>query len=438
MTKHIFTLLTLLLISTLSLIASETVTLEEALQRAEQNNLTLASTSIDVAAAQRDIDTSWNLFLPAVSMSLSTSGMTPVFQAAQTATLGGPVSIPASSQGLNIGLSASFQLNPAVKDQFDSYDLSYRVQQVTYQQAKAEVDKSVTQLFYFLLMQGKNIELQEANIALASQRYEETQKKYESGFASETEVLSAQLSWEQLKPALQQAKNQYESSLLALKALIGAELNSKLEVEGEIPSTIRRIEVTDIPGYLRSTYGVQLFDLNTRQLEISKELSRKQAYFPTLSVTGSYGLSLWSDSFSNTASDSFSYQVALAIPLDGHIPNSRTDVSMQKIDESLRKLALQRQQTIDQMEMQVEGQVQNINMLSLQMDLAQRSLELTEQLYQMQSTQYETGYISFIDLEEASNNRLAANQNILALQYQYINALIELASTLNIEMKELI
>lgn len=426
-------IIALLILLSVFLWAGETLTLEQALQKAAANNLSLASASIDVAGAERDMDTAWNLFLPSLNLSISTSGMTPVFQAPTT--LLGPVS--GSSQGLGITLSASFQLNPAVKDQLEAYAVAYQIERVTYQQAKAEIDKSVTQLFYYLLMQEENIAVQERNLDLARQRYDETLKKFEEGFASETEVLSSQLAAQQLKPALQQANNEYQSNLLSFKALIGEGSDSEFTLQGEIPSLIGEVDLGDVDSLIQSTYTVQLLGMNLKQLQVNQELSRKQAFYPTLSVSGNYGLSLWNEQYTNTFSDSLTYQVALAIPLDGHIPDSRGDVGMQKIDESIRKLALQRELTIEQMGVQFATQLQAIEMFTLQLDLARQSLALTQQLYDMQLTQYETGYISVIDLEEAQNNLLSAQVNILSLQYQYINALIELASILNIDMKEL-
>ncbi|MBN2860110.1 MAG: TolC family protein [Sphaerochaetaceae bacterium] len=444
MLKKLSTIALLVLLSVF-LWAGETLTLEQALQKADENNLSLASASIDVAGAERDMDTAWNLFLPSLNLSISTSGMTPVFQAPETTTMSwngttfvpATVEIPASNQGLSLGLSASFQLNPAVKDQLEAYAVAYQIERVTYQQAKAEIDKSVTQLFYYLLMQKENIAVQERNLDLAQQRYDETLKKFESGFASETEVLSSQLAAQQLKPALQQAKNEYQSNLLSFKALIGVPVEAELSLQGEIPALIGEVDLGEIDSLVQSTYTVQLLGMNLKQLQVNRELSRKQAFYPTLSVSGNYGLSLWSEQYSNTFSDSLTYQVALSIPLDGHIPDSRGDVGMQKIDESIRKLALQRELTIEQMGVQFATQLQAIQMFTLQLDLARQSLALTQQLYDMQLTQYETGYISVIDLEEAQNNLLSAQVNILSLQYQYINALIELASILNIDMKEL-
>jgi len=214
-------------------------------------------------------------------------------------------------------------------------------------------------------------------------------------------------------------------------------VEAELALQGEIPSLIGEVDLGEIDALIQSTYTVQLLGMNLKQLQVNRELNRKQAFYPTLSVSGNYGLSLWNEQYSNTLSDSFTYQVALSIPLDGHIPDSRVDVGMQKVDESIRKLALQRDLTIQQMGVQFATQLQAIQMFTLQLDLARQSLELTRQLYDMQLTQYETGYISVIDLEESQNNLLSAQVNILSLQYQYINALIELASILNIDMKEL-
>ena len=189
----------------LTFLFSTSLTLSEALEQARTHNLGLAAQSIDVSAAQRDVDTSWNLFIPSVNLSLSTSGRTPVFQAAQS--LMGPST--ASNTGLSVGLGASFTINPAVKDQLESYHLSYQIARLSYEQAKAEVERNVTKLFYYLLLEQQNIAVQEANITLARKQYDQIKAQYELGFASEIELLSAQLSYERLYPALQQAKNQY-------------------------------------------------------------------------------------------------------------------------------------------------------------------------------------------------------------------------------------
>jgi len=429
MSKKVLIQAALLLLLFFPLSALSAITLDEALQAGRANNLSLTSTAIDVNAAKRDVDTSWNLFIPSLSLSLSNAGGGPVFNAGTTAF---GVST-AQNQGLSVGLSVSLTLNPAVKNQMDSYRLGYQIQQVTYEQAKAEVERTITKLFYYLLMEEQNIGVQQANLELAQKQYEEVQLKFEQGFASELEVLSSQLAAERLKPSLQQVKNQYASNLLSLKSMLGMELDQELVVEGEIPSLIKELEVQDLKEYLEKSYSIALLDLNIAQLKTTKELNSKQALLPSLSLSGSYDLSFWNDSYSNDFSDSASYSIGVRIPLDGFIPNSRTKVGLAKLDDSVQKLALQRQQAVKQLEVSVVGQVQSLNMLASQAELATQSLELTEKVYIMNHIQYESGYIGRVALEEARNNLLGARQQVLALQFQYVSSLIDLIYDLNIQ-----
>jgi outer membrane protein TolC len=76
-------------------------------------------------------------------------------------------------------------------------------------------------------------------------------------------------------------------------------------------------------------------------------------------------------------------------------------------------------------------------MLSLQADLAEQSIAVSERLYEAQEIQYNSGYLDFVTLEGARNNLMRAKQGLLGVQYQYISALIDLFYDLNIQMKEL-
>ncbi len=197
MSKKALILAALSFLLLFSLSALPAISLEEALQLGRTNNLSLTSTALDVNTAKRDVETSWNLFIPTLSLTLSNAGASPVFKAAPKDS--------AINMGLGVSLSATLTLNPAVKSQMDSYQIAYQIQQVTYEQAKAEVERTITKLFYYLLMEEQNINVQQANLELAQKQHEEVKLKYEQGFASELEVLSSQLAAERLKPSLQQA-----------------------------------------------------------------------------------------------------------------------------------------------------------------------------------------------------------------------------------------
>ncbi|MDX9826002.1 MAG: TolC family protein, partial [Sphaerochaeta sp.] len=139
MSKKALILAALSFLLLFSLSALPAISLEEALQLGRTNNLSLTSTALDVNTAKRDVDTSWNLFIPTLSLTLSNAGSSPVFKAGTS--VYGPAK--AQNQGLSVSLAVSLTLNPAVKSQMDSYQIAYQIQQVTYEQAKAEVERTI-------------------------------------------------------------------------------------------------------------------------------------------------------------------------------------------------------------------------------------------------------------------------------------------------------
>jgi outer membrane protein TolC len=416
--------------------AEITVTLPEAIEMARKNNINLQSSAIDLKGAQRDVDTAWNIFLPSVNATLSNSGSAVVFQDNPIIKAG-----TNGNNGISAGLSVQFQLNPALKNQLDSHGLNYSIQQVSYQQAISEVERNVTKLFYYLLAEKTNLELQEKNIALAEKQYGKALVNFESGYASEIEVLSAQLSVEQLRPSLQQSENAYEGQLLAFKVLLGLPLEAEVAVEGELPDVELSTSVNDLKKNIETTYSMDLMRLNREAMQNSMALQKKVDLMPSLMLQAQYGLNLWNsstkDRFNEIFSDSATYTVSVSIPLDGHIPGSRTQVSLAKIEDNLAKLELNRQQTKVQLEQSIITQVNTLQNLKDQMQVAKANLELAQRVYQMYLTQYEAGYTDNLTVEDAQQDVFSVEQQIVYLHYQYASALVDLAYDLQIDIEQL-
>ncbi|HCG64790.1 MAG TPA: hypothetical protein DIW48_05435 [Sphaerochaeta sp.] len=421
-----------ILFLTVSLLHAQSLSLDldQALDMARQNNLGLKSNMIDIQAAQRDQDTSWNLFLPSVSANLSQSGSTDVFSTTPNVR---------SLSGLTAGLSVSLTLNPAVKEQLHSYELNYSLQQVTYAQALAEVERNVTKSFYYLLAETKNLELQLGNLEMAEKQYAKVSANYDSGYASELELLSSQLGVERLKPSYQQTLNAYRTQLLGFKVLLGLPLDTELELVGELPDQELSVEADSLREQVSSALAFTLLDMNIVSLENTMRLQRRSSLGPSVRLSAQYALTTEGRAVGLTRpwNDMAQYSVAVSIPLDGHIPNSRTQVSLAKIQDSIDKLQLNKQQTRTQLEQSVIMQVQNLENLTGQIEVARANRSLTERVYGMTVAQYEAGYTDYLAVEDAQYDLFSAEQNILYLHYQYASALVDLAYDLNMDIAQL-
>ena len=411
------------------------LTLDDSLTLAYRNNLTLQTTMIDLKTAQRNVDTAWNIFLPKVNASLSHSGETGPFISSSDVTT-----------RTSLGLSASLMLNPSMKEQMEAKDLEYNVQRVTLEQAKATLKKDVTKSFYYLLMEKENLLLQQANIDLAQKQYEDVQKKYANAFASELELLSSQLSYEALKPSFTQTKNSYASALLSFKVLLGLDLDEELILEGDVPSSGFVLDIEQLKAFLAQNYNLSLLDLNIATLENSKKLQSKAALGPNLSLSTTYGIHYaypqQTNFFTGLPIDQWSdytqYSVTVAIPLDGYIAGSQTQVSLASMQDAIDKLLLTRSQTKKQLEQALISRVNNIGAITEQYGVAEANLSLTEKVYGMTMAQYEGGYTGYLEVEKIQGDLLKAQQNMLGLQYQYVTALVDLMYDLNIDTNSLV
>lgn len=409
---------------------AQSLTLEKALSLAYRNNLSLKATNIDLKGAQRDVDTAWNIFLPKVNTSLSYTGKTGPFISASNV-----------NHTTSLGLSASLTINPSVKEQMEAKNLAYSVQSVTLAQGRALLKRDVTKSFYYLLMEEKNLQLQQANLALAKKQYEEVKTKYENAFASELELLSAQLSYESLKPSYTGTKNSYDSALLSLKVLLGVDLDEEITLEGEVPSAGLDLDLKILKALLAQNQSLALLDLNLETLENSKKLQSKASLMPSFTLVGSYGIS-YSDpampvapqATPNKWSDYTQYSITVTIPLDGHVTGSQAQVAQASMQDAIDKLLLTRRQTEKQLEQALLVRIANLNAVVEQLALAQANLRLTEKVFGMTMAQYENGYVGYLEVEKIQGDLLKAGQNMLSLQYQYITVLVDLMYDLNSDM----
>lgn len=403
------------------------LTLDDAIALAKQQNLSLQSKMIDVQEARRDVDTSWNLFLPQVSLALSHGGQNDVFSNSGAKVI----------SGLKTGLSVEFPLNLAVKNQLDSLGITYTIQQVSYEQAQAEIERNVTKLFYYLLAEAENIKLQQKNLELAQKQFAHVQANFDAGFASELEVLSSQLSVDRLRPTFHQTQNTYEAQMLALKALLGIDFETELHLEGSLPNLKLQETLETLKRQVASTRTMQLFDLNAASIESGRKAQAKAALTPTLRISGSYSIDTKAISPATPWGDGAQYSISLLIPLDAHIPGSSTKISLEKMDNSLRRLQLERAQTRMQLEQSVITQVRTIENLQKQMQVATSNIDLAQRVYEMHVIQFEAGYVDSLSVENALQDVFSAQQNLLYLDYQYASALVDLAYDLQLELNRL-
>jgi outer membrane protein TolC len=429
-------------------IFSETVIdVETAVSSALECNLNLRSEEIGLRIKKRVKDTMWNYFIPKVSVSTTLSKMN---QVAEPMVFDlGPMGIFEMPGGddywdLTLGLNASLTLTASMFVGMKQAVLDYEAGNISLEMAQKKMALNVRKTFYNLLLIEENMKLMERSIAAAEDRYLQAVANYRSGLVPEYAMLSAQVAWENMKPALEEMKIGYRSAMMGFKQMLGIDRGEEIVLEGtihmeEVPftgeNTLQRIN---------ERLDIRLFKKNIEMLENLKLLSvTSLAPAITFSFTADPGFqgdpfasNLFANIEDNWNQRAGMFAIILSIPVDGLFPSSKTQVeianSADAVEQSkngLKIAFLAAQLEIDTILMKLEKSVKSIDTLKLNVALAERAYNMAEEAYN-------AGSKDLLELQNAELELRKARLEVLKEEYNYMTGLLDLEYALNVEFEK--
>ena len=100
--------------------------------------------------------------------------------------------------------------------------------------AQKDTVKRVKQKYYAVLLAKKKVGIQQETLNLSKQYLETIEAKYRQGLSSDLDLLRRRVEVSNNEPALTKAQNNYETTLLQFKNLLGLEPDADIELEGEL------------------------------------------------------------------------------------------------------------------------------------------------------------------------------------------------------------
>jgi outer membrane protein TolC len=162
----------------------------------------------------------------------------------------------------------------------------------------------------------------------------------------------------------------------------------------------------------------------------SRKAVRDNALLPYLSL--SYSAAPTYSSALDDWYDAGSFSAVLGLKLDGFVPFSSTQETLDQYDDSVRTIAVQieeakqsQQTTVRQLKRSIEKSFTSLEALKLNVELAAKSYELHQEAYAKGASDLQSLIASRDTLDEA---RLSVMQE----QYTLANAILELENELNL------
>ena len=406
-------------------------TLQECIDYAMQNNITLQKARLQQQSAAEELKGSKGALLPTLSASANQSvGYRPWQDTGITTVTNGTVNTKVEKTYLNgsYNLNAQWTVWNGGKNtnNVKLSRLSEQQADLNVQEQANSIQERIAQLFVQILYLDESIKVSEASLETSRKTEERGKEMVEVGKMSKADIaqLTAQRATDEYNVV--DAKAQLANYKLQLKQLL--ELTGDEAFDVAIPATTDEQALADIPA-LQTVYQQALItrpEIESSKLSVeSSDLSVKIAkagWLPTLSVTGGVSTStnsLSANGWGNQMKTNFNSQagLTLSVPLfDGR--QTRTSVNKAKIQQQQALLDLQDQQkTLYQT---IEGYWLDANTNQQRFRAAQATVDSEQQSYDLLTEKFNLGLTNIVELMNGKDKLLSAQQNRLQSKYQTI------------------
>ena len=434
-----------------------TLTVDDAVKTAVENNLSLVQEDITLKGKRRTRDTAWNVFVPTVSASAT---MTHLREEVPVTGYGAFMAQDVSSGGTSrafigqyvtddtfqgtLGANLNFQLvlTPQLWYGYKATVLDYEAGLLTAEKARADLETNIKKQFYGLLVQEEQIQILENQLNAIEKRYQQALDNYDFGFVDEYTTLSVKVNLESFKPQLQLARFGYKQAMMAFKLALGLNIDSEVSLEGSISIDPQTYDAKALIGeHIADRTDLRQLQKTVDSLENMKKV-QQMALLPRLifgyQVGTSYGGDPWAG-FSEDWSESDSsgtFSITLNLQLSDYLPFSSTMNNIKGMDDNIDKTKSGLSMAFQAARMEIISAVEQLNNSVLTIKAKELNVDLAERAYTLAEESYNAGGKSLLDVEDAEDALKNARFQLLSEKYNYITALLTLEAAINSPLNE--
>lgn len=406
-------------------------TLEDCIQYAIENNITLQQARLQKQSATETRKQSSAALLPTLSASTNQSvGYRPWTQSGTMTVSNGTVSTDVTKTYYNgsYGLNASWTVwnGGQNTNQLKMDRLSEQQADLSISETANSIQERIAQLYVQILYVAESVEVERQNLETSKKNEERGQQMVEVGKMSKADLaqLTAQRATDEYD--IVQAQTQLAEYKLQLRQLL--EITDGSDFDVAIPATTDEQALADIPS-LQSVYEAALAqrpEIQNAKLGIeSSDLQLKIAkagWLPTINMTAGVGTStnsMSSNTWGSQMKTNFdaSAGVGVNVPIiDGR--KTKTAVNRAKIAHEQAELDLLDQQK--QLYSTIEGYWLDALNNQQKFRAATASVESEQASYDLLSEQFHLGLKNIVELMTGKDKLILAQQNRLQAKYTTI------------------
>lgn len=443
------------------------LTVDDAVAYALENNKSLKSAAIDLEMKKRANMYSWNTFLPSLGVSATASRTTEnstydticstIISEARLGALEKGGSLPSSKYDSAVSaagfsdeeklhwaviapnISAQWNFNLAMIESIRAAKASYEAGEISWEQTAKEMEVNVKKMFYVLLLQEESLNIQRDKLNNAKARYEQASINYKNGLVPELSVLNSQVNYENLKPEVLSAEQSFKQQKDMFVFLLGLPFGTDIELKGTVDSKFVEVNADELVSkYLENNDEVRSLKKNIELLNISLNASRFSTFTPSLSVNYGfqpivYAGGEWNSLGDATDNGSLSFTLVYSNLID-MLPFSANMQKMKDTKQQIAQAELGLEQLVQNTEIEIHTLVDNLYKCQANIEAMMRNVELARKAYNSTLRAYNNGTQELLEVRDSENSLNQARLGLMNEKFNYISALLDLESKLNLNL----
>ena len=414
-----------------AVMAQKQWTLQECIDYALANNITLKKSQLQQQSALEDLKGAKAALLPTVNASTNQSlGYQPWKDSGISTVTNGVVNTKVDKTYYNGSYSLSGQWtvwNGGRNTNTIKLDkLAEQQAELTTQETANSIQERIAQIYAQILYLDENVKVNEQMLQTSKKNEERGQEMVNVGKMSRADL--AQLTSQRANDeySIVESKSQLLNYKLQLKQLL--EITDEQEFDVVVPEISDERILSEVPS-LQTVYEeallnrpeIERLQLAIKSSDVSLRLA-KAGWMPNVSVNG--GVTTSTNSLNSTGwGEQFKTNVNTSIGLGVSVPvydgrSTKTAVNKAKIQQLQAQLNLQDQQKT--LYTNIQQYWLNATTNQEKYKAASSSVESAQQSYELLSEQFRLGLKNIVELMTGKNNLMQAQQNQLQSKYQTI------------------
>ncbi len=398
--------------------AQETLTLEEAIKIALDNNFAIKLAKNELKISQTNNSYGNAGMLPSINATLTNSNST--LHTKQTQSNGTVQTVDgAKNSSLIYGIGLDWTL-------FDGLKMFAKKEQLQLLEQQGETQLKMTLLnkisdvyiaYYDLVQQQQQIKAQDTALQISQQRVTTAQNRFTIGKASKLEVLNSQVDWNADHSIQLKQLEQLATTKTHLNELLARDVQIDFQVSQEvtIDYTLSLDELKKLAAAQNPDLQNQIIAKNSAELQLKQV---KAGRYPTVKFNSGYNFTHTEASLgfvTQSQGNGITYGVSAAVPIfNGFNQNRSEKVAKYQLDNAT--IAIQQQESIVMSQLTTAFQSYQTNLALVKIEesntaIAKQNLDIT-------LAKYKIGTLTSIDFRTAQLNYIEALVRYSNAQFQ--------------------